>query len=120
MAGLLIKPVGSLLSGLIFFLAILPMACPACAESLNLLYTVEKDGVRYGTAPAAARKNTEQRMFLEVNENGDVVIRHANVSLILAYNTPDDGQVLQDHIRDLQPRECAAPNGFNFKMVFSF
>jgi hypothetical protein len=120
MTGLLVKPFSSLLKSLILFLALLPIACPACAETLNLFYTVEKDGVRYDTAPAAIRKNTARRMFLELNEYGDVVIKHDDVTLVLAYNTPDDFQGLRDRMRALQPRECAAVNGFSFKMSVPF
>ena len=123
MTGFPINPCGSLLAGFIIVTAIvLSFARTArCAESLNLFYTVEKEVSRFGTAPAVPRTHAKQRSsFLDVDQNGDVVIRHDNVSLVLAYNTPDDGQAPQDRSRDLQPRECAAPNGFNFKVRFPF
>jgi hypothetical protein len=59
-------------------------------------------------------------MFMEVDENGDFVVRHGNVSVIVAYYTPSDEQRQPDYPRGLQPRECTAVNGMSVKIGFTF
>jgi hypothetical protein len=89
------------------------------AEPLDLFCIAENRGPWPGIAQLP-KKEVARRMFMEVDENGDFVIRHGNVSLILAYNTPDDDQRLPDYAHELQPRVCAAINGMSVKIGFMF
>ncbi|HEY4744395.1 MAG TPA: hypothetical protein VIH45_07025 [Desulfuromonadaceae bacterium] len=100
----------------------LPMARTALgAETLNLFYTVEREGFPFAAAPApAAPRKIAERRTMAVDENGDVVIRHPNATLVLAYSAPDDGLGFRDRMRDLPSRECAAVYGFSVKMKIPF
>jgi hypothetical protein len=90
------------------------------AESLNLFYAVDNESILAWTSNISPKKEASHRKLMEMDENGDFVIRNGNVSLLLAYNTPDDERILADHSRDLKPRECAALNGMSFKVAFTF
>ena len=89
------------------------------AEALDLFYIVENERLWSETSLLPA-KEVARKMFMEVDENGDFVIRHRNVSVILAYYTPDDDQRQPDYRHGLQPRECAAVNGMSIKIAFTF
>jgi len=106
-------------------LVLLHLLIPAVgsAESLKLFYKLAP-GCDLDLHPLPrhnAKNESVHRMFLEMDENGDVVIRHANVTLTMAYNSRDDVIRSQDRVAmDLQPRDCSMMSGVSFKMGFSF
>ncbi len=106
-------------------LVLLHLLIPAVgsAETLKLFYKLAPDCDQdlHPLPRQIAKKEPVHHMFLEVNENGDVVMHHANVTITMAYNSPDDVIRSQDRVAmDLQPRDCSMMSGISLKMGFSF
>ena len=55
-----------------------------------------------------------------LNENGDLTIRHRDVSLIVAYSPPNDIIDHQEQLRIAQKLECPPISGISLKVSFLF
>jgi hypothetical protein len=119
---LLIKPIGSVLKRLMIIVVpgflLSPAAC--YAESLKLSYALVKENFTSAAVVREVKKPAEQRSFLSMDENGDVVLRSGNISLVVAYNSADDVQRYQDRPRDTQPLERPLMNGISLRLCCPF
>lgn len=93
------------------------------AESYRLFYKMAP-GCDLDLKPLPrhiAKHEPVHAMFLGVNENGDVVIRHAGMTLTMAYNSAEDVIRTQDRLAmDLQPRDCSMMSGVSLRLGFAF
>jgi hypothetical protein len=55
-----------------------------------------------------------------INENGDLMIRRSDISLIVAYNPPNDIIDNQDWIKIAQRFNCPAISGISLKLRLLF
>lgn len=91
-------------------------------ESLpSMVRPEEKDPVQLPMLiPERIKKEPEQRLFLEVDEHGEVVMRQGRVSVILGYNSTEDAQKSQERVRDMQQSEAPLLSGFCIKLSLLF
>lgn len=68
----------------------------------------------------AERPSIRKALSIGLNENGDLVIRHSDVSLIMAYNPPNDIVTPQERIRNAQRQDNPAINGISLKISLLF
>ena len=116
------KPIGSVLKRSMFIvvLGLLLSSGAVYAESLKLLYAVDADALKTAAVAKAIKKPVEYQGVIGVDENGDVVIRSGNVSMIMAYNSTGDVQRFQDRARGLQPMERPLMNGISLTLCCLF
>src|SRR5689334_4273222 len=84
-------------------------------ESLQMFLMAEDDSLLSGLAPGKIKRAPERRLFLEVDEHGDVVMKRGNLSMILAYNGQEDVQRSQERGHDLLPQDAPLMGGFSVK-----
>ena len=116
------KPIGSVLKRTMLTVALGLLLSPAAiyAESLDLIYFVDKEALKAETVSKGTKNHMELLPFLSVDKGGDVVVRSGNVSLIMAYNSADDVHRLQDRVRDIQPLERPLMNGISLTICCLF
>lgn len=68
----------------------------------------------------AVKQSSKKASTVGLNANGDLVIRHSDVSLIMAYNPPNDIVDPQERIRNAQRLDCPTINGVSLKISFLF
>lgn len=88
----------------------------ACSDPFLMLHTDR------GLSPAieTGRRITNPSVMVGLNENGDLTIRHSDVSLVLAYNPPNDIIDYQERIRIVQRQDCPAISGISLKVSLLF
>ena len=87
-----------------------------CAEEFLVLHNPA-----HSVTPAApVRQNVKRPVTVGLNENGDLILRHSEVSVVVAYNPSTDLIEPQERIRMAQRQENPAISGISFKVSFLF
>jgi len=122
MKSLRTKPIGSVLKHSLFIVALGLLLSPGAvrAEPLKLLYAVDADALKSAAVDKTIKKPVEYQGLVSVDENGDVVVRNGNVSMIMAYNSTEDVQRFHDRARGLQPIERPLMNGISLTICCLF
>lgn len=113
-----IRTIGSFIKQLIPVFAITLIMAPfvSYAEPLLLLhYEVSSYPV-----PEITRQVVKRPVDFSLNENGDLVIRHRDVSFTMAYSPPDEVIKPQERIRIAQRQDCPSISGISLKISFLF
>jgi hypothetical protein len=71
-------------------------------------------------ASETGRQAIKRSVTVGLNENGDLMIRHSDVSLILAYNPPNDIIDYQERIRIARRQDCPTISGISLKVSLLF
>ena len=66
------------------------------------------------------RQAIKRSVTVGLNDNGDLMIRHSDVSLVMAYNPPNDIISYQERIRIAQRQDCPAISGISLKVSLLF
>ena len=88
----------------------------ACSDPFLILH---KDGI-ISPARESGKQAIKRSLTVGLNENGDLTVRRSDVSLILAYNPPNDIIDYQERIRIAQRQDCPAISGISFKVSLLF
>lgn len=110
---------GSLLtqfSATIVMLLLVSAPALSWAEPLLLLHS----DVQLPPLPAAAVQDAQRSVTVGLNENGDLIVRHRGLSLVVAYNPPNDIIDPMERIRIAQRQECPAISGISLKVSLLF
>ncbi|MDA8430044.1 MAG: hypothetical protein M0T70_12390 [Geobacteraceae bacterium] len=97
-------------------LIILLAPAPACADPFLRLHN---EGLLY-PAHEIGGQTIKRSVTVGLNENGDLMIRHSDLSLIVAYNSPTDAIDQQERIRIAQRQDLPVINGISFKVSLLF
>lgn len=113
------RTIGSCIKKLISVLALTLCIAPSAsaAESLLLLLHNEADN---NFVPEIVRQTVKRPVDFSLNENGDLVMRHRDISLTLAYSPPNDVIEPQEQLRIAQRQDCPSISGISLKISFLF
>jgi len=100
----------------IIALAILPTPSIARAEPFLILHNEGIASPAYETVRPAIKHS----VTVGLNDNGDLMLRHKDVSLILAYNPPNDIIEPQERLRIAQRQDSPAISGISLKVTVLF
>jgi hypothetical protein len=100
----------------ILALAIYAIPSIACADPFLMLHY---QGERY-PALETRKQKIQRSVKVGINENGDLIIRRSDISLIVAYNPPNDIIDNQDRIKIAQRYNCPAISGISLKICLLF
>ena len=108
----------SRLTQLFFIMALICYVAPsiAGAEPFLLLHTA-------GNPPPIHEKEghaDKSSVTVGLNENGDLTIRHSDLSLVVAYNPPSDVIDPQERLRMAQRQDCPTISGISIKVSLLF
>jgi hypothetical protein len=108
---------GSFLQQLVFVVTVAILVAPqvVSAEPLLLLFNDNP-----GQRQEVIRKSAKQSTLLGLNKNGDMEIRHGGISLIVAYNPPNEIVEPQERLRIAQSQDSPNINGISLRVNFSF
>lgn len=99
-------------------IALITLLVPALASADPYLL-LQNDG-SHSPAQETAVQSIKRPMTVGINENGDLMIRHKDLSLILAYNPPPTTIDHQERIRIAQRSDSPAISGISFKVSMVF
>lgn len=88
----------------------------ACSDQILMLHT---DSC-LSPAPEAVKNTTKRSLSIGLNENGDLMMSHRDVSLIMAYNPPSEVIDQQERIKNVQKQDCPSISGISLKVSFLF
>ena len=112
------RPYDSLLRRFIHATALIILLAPAlaCADPYLMLHN---EGILY-PAHEIGGQAIKHSVTVGLNENGDLMIRHSDLSLIVAYNSPNDVIDQQERIRIAQRQDLPVINGISLKVSLLF
>jgi hypothetical protein len=91
------------------------------AEQLLFLYNEDLGQLnRLSQRQEFIRKSAQRSTSLGLNKNGDMEIRHGDVSLVMAYNAPNEIVEPQERVRIAQRQEIPNINGVSLRVNFQF
>ena len=97
-------------------LAIVWLPAMASADSLLMLHNEKENSPVREIAKQAGKRS----VTVGLNENGDLTIRHSDLSLIVAYNPTNDIIDYQERIKIAQRQDCPAISGISLKVSLVF
>jgi len=97
-------------------LTILLLPAMACADSFLMLHNGKDTSPSHETA----KQTIKRSVTVGLNENGDLMIRHSDISLVMAYNPPNDIVDYQERIKIAQRQDCPTINGISLKVSLLF
>ena len=83
-----------------------------CAETFLTLHNSAEQG--------PDRQASKRSLTIGLNENGDLMMRHRDASLIVAYNPPNDIIDYQERIRIAQRQDNPVISGISIKITLLF
>ena len=109
---------GSLLKQSTPIIALSILLAPSMAFADPFLMSHNEGGI--SPPQETGRQTIKRSVTVGLNENGDLMIRHSDVSLIVAYNHPNDIIGHQEWIRIVQRQDYPAISGISLKVSLLF
>ena len=113
------RSIGSCIKQLIPVVVLTLLFMVPSASNAELQLVLHNDVGTY-PVPEIVRQAVKRPMDVSINENGDLVIRHRDVSLTVAYSPPDEFIEPQERLRIAQRQDCPAISGLSLKIGFPF
>jgi hypothetical protein len=98
-------------------LAVFLVPTTACSDPFLILHN---DGTPFPTYETTRLQTSKSAVTFGLNDNGDLMIRHNDLSLIVAYNPSDTATDHQERIRIAQKQDIPAINGISLKVSLLF
>jgi len=97
-------------------LTILLLPAMACADSFLMLHNGKDTSPSHETA----KQTIKRSVTVGLNENGDLMIRPSDISLVMAYNPPNDIVNYQERNKIATRPDCPTINGISLKVSLLF